>query len=103
MNIIDYLARHKDEQCVIKAVVKKVSRNCLIRHIAFYANIEGKFINISQDIADMIEEKTQNHGSGNAVVIKGCGSDMVFEILYRFFNRLGFKNSSLGIYSYQLL
>ena len=103
MNIIDYLVCHKNEQYVIKAIVRKVSRSKLIRHIAFYVDIEGKLINISQDIANVIEEKVQNNGSGNAVVIRGCGSDMVFEIIYRLFARLGVNVPSFGIYTYQLL
>ncbi|MDG2961729.1 hypothetical protein [Exercitatus varius] len=103
MNIINYLVRHKSEQYVIKAVVKKVSRSRLIRHIAFYIDIGGQLVNISRDIADVIEEEIENNGGGNAVVIRGCGTDMVFEILYRLFNRLGVQVPSCGIYSYQLL
>ncbi|PJG82767.1 hypothetical protein [Caviibacterium pharyngocola] len=77
----------------------------MIRHIAFYIEIEGegKIINITRDIANVIEEKVNNDGSGDAVVIKGVGSDMVFVTLYRFFKRLGVKSPSIGIYTYQLL
>ncbi|OOF59742.1 hypothetical protein [Rodentibacter myodis] len=103
LNVVDYLIRHKNERYIISAAVKKVSRNRLVRHIAFYINIDERLINISKDIANVIDEKIQNNGSSNVIVIKGCGSDMVFEILYRFFNRLSVTVPSNGIYTYQLI
>lgn len=71
----------------IYASVKKVAKNGLSRDVAFYIVYDGEIENISEVIADELNLPIVTSVGSDSVKIKGCGQDMVWETLYRYYKQ----------------
>lgn len=82
----------------IYAIVRGVSRSGMSRRLSFFMVDDGALINITQVIAQCLGY-TLNEREWSFRV-SGCGMDMIFDTLYRFAKKIGFKEMPSWVNNY---
>jgi hypothetical protein len=72
----------KTKNKTIYTYTEHVSKSGMRRHIKPIVIVDGEPINISGYIADMGLFQRVKMGKGDGVIVKGCGADMGFHIVY---------------------
>ena len=70
----------------VGAAIKEVSRCGTIRHISFFLIHKNRLVSLNNFLVNELGYKwSKKH---NAIVVNGCGMDMVFATLYGLYNHL---------------
>lgn len=82
----------------IYTIVRGVAKSGMSRRLSFFMVEDGALINITQVIAQCLGY-TLNEREWSFRV-SGCGMDMIFDTLYRFAKKIGFKETPSWVNAY---
>lgn len=82
----------------IYAIVRGVAKSGMSRRLSFFMIEDGALINITHAIAQCLGY-TLNEREWSFRV-SGCGMDMIFDTLYRFAKKIGFKEMPSWVNAY---
>lgn len=64
----------------VYTTVDHVSRSGMMRHISCYVVNDGRIVNITRTVSDLIG--WPQHKDRNGLMVSGCGMDMCFHVVY---------------------